>query len=163
FPPPPSTSFVLAPRRSRHTTYPYNLPITLPEFSALNNSGDQIIIRDDTGQLLDSLNYDSNWGGSQEALERRTVSVSATYPTNWGDAPNGFGTPSSTNEIGPDTQPPKLVSFAVRNDQELLTRLSEQLSASSAQNMTNATIAGSPEVADASVFAPVSILFKLDQ
>src|SRR5699024_4164612 len=126
-------------------------------------SGDQIIIREDTGQLLDSLSYDSSWGGAQEALERRTVSVSATYPSNWGDAPNGFGTPGSTNAIGPDTQPPTLQSFAVRNDQELLIRLSEQLSASSAQNISNYTISGSPEVADARFFAPDNILLKLDQ
>src|SRR5699024_5576715 len=77
--------------------------------------------------------------------------------------PNGFGTPGSTNEIGPDTQPPKLQSFIVQNDQELLIRLSEQLSASSAQNISNYTISGSPEVADARFFAPDSILLKLDQ
>src|SRR5699024_5157523 len=64
---PPDSFVVLASDRSLHTSYPHILLISLPEFPALNNSGDQIIIRDDTGQLLDSLSYDSNWGGAQKA------------------------------------------------------------------------------------------------
>src|SRR5699024_1100595 len=157
------TLVALRPARSLHACYPGILLIRLPEFPALNNSGDQIIIRDDTGQLLDSLSYDSNWGGAQKALERRTVSVSANYPSNWADAPNGFGTPGSINEIGPDTQSPRLQSFIVQNDQEFLIRLSEQLSASSAQNISNYTISGNTEMADARFFAPDSILLKLDR
>src|SRR5699024_2003910 len=99
----------------------------------------------------------------QEALERRTVSVSANYPSNWAIAPNGFGTPGSANKIGPDTQSPRLQSFAVENDRELLIQLSEQLSASSAQNISNYTISGNMEVAGARFFAPDSIQLKLDQ
>src|SRR5699024_7499030 len=47
---PPHRFVVLPPAPSLHTCYPDILHISLPEFTALNISGDQIIIRDETGQ-----------------------------------------------------------------------------------------------------------------
>jgi len=75
-------------------------------FPSLNNSGDAIVIRSLNGVQIDSLQYVSGWGGNDVALERRSFSVTATVAANWGDAPNGFGTPGLANEIQPDTEPP---------------------------------------------------------
>lgn len=65
----------------------YNIPVQIVRFNlpALNNSGDNVVIRDSLGILIDSLTYFTSWGGNVggRSLERFSVDSSSTAQTNW--------------------------------------------------------------------------------
>lgn len=107
-------------------------------FASLNNSGDQIVIRSSEGELMDSLEYNSSWGGSDKSLERRSFSVSSTYNENWGDSPNPrFATPGLPNEVLPDTLPPVLSRIETLKPDSIVLKFSERLNKSVAENLSS--------------------------
>ncbi|MGM0545514.1 MAG: lamin tail domain-containing protein [Bacteroidota bacterium] len=134
---PPDSFVVIAPDNTIEMDYPDIALVTMSSFPALNNGGDQIIIRDQNGALLDSLEYTSNWGGDEVALERRTVDVSGTYQSNWGNSPNGFGTPGTDNEIEPDQIPPNLTILDIINSSSIEIRFDEPILRQSLENLAN--------------------------
>ncbi|HYW34049.1 MAG TPA: lamin tail domain-containing protein [Balneolaceae bacterium] len=139
---PPDSFVVLAPDESLRA-YKSNIALISmgSDFPSLNNGGDQIILRDSSGIRLDSLSYTSDWGGKKVALERRTTTV-PPFKANFGDAPNGFGTPGSTNQIPPDKTPPHLTNFSVLNSKKLQFIFNEGLQIQSATNKNNYQITG---------------------
>jgi hypothetical protein len=159
---PPDSFVVIAPDNTIESEYPDISLVTMGDFPALNNGGDQIIIRDQNGVLLDSLQYTSEWGGDEVALERRTADISGTYQSNWGDAPNGFGTPGSSNEIEPDTEAPAVEGFEIRSNTTLALIFTEQPDDNSAEDIGNYSLSGSPTVIDAQFLAPDTTLLTLD-
>ncbi len=103
-------------------------------FPALNNGGDQIKIYRDDGMLMDSLQYNSNFGGSGVSLERRSVEVPAWISSNWGDSPaSGRGTPGAPNEIGPDRSAPEILKISINNPgDQIRLRVDETVKSASA-------------------------------
>ncbi len=118
------------------------------DFPSFNNGGDDIVIKDSSGIELDYLQYTSRWGGNGVALERRTIGI-APIEANFGEAPNGFGTPGKVNEVAPDIIPPDLVSFTIVDNKSLELVFSEQLEATSGQNESNYTISGDLKISAA--------------
>jgi len=159
---PPYSFVVVAPDNTIESEYATIALLTMGDFPALNNGGDKIIIRDKNGELLDSLGYTSNWGGDEIALERRTVDVSGSYQSNWGDSPNGFGTPGSSNDIEPDTEAPTVEQFEILSNTELALIFSEQLDENSAENVSNYSITDSPNISGAQFSSPDTALLTLD-
>ena len=109
----------------------------MSNFPALNNGGDQIVLRNQNGTLLDSLQYTSDWGGQEVALERRTTAVSGTFRENWSDAPNGFGSPGSQNEVPQDQTPPTLEILTSIDKNKIELTFSEKIASSPATNVQN--------------------------
>lgn len=143
---PPDSFVVIAPDNTIEADYPDIALITMSDFPALNNGGDQIIIRNKNGILLDSLAYNSNWGGDEVALERRTNDVSGTYQNNWDNAPNGFGTPGTQNEVSQDNTAPSFDTvIAVANNKIALT-FSENVTPESATNQQNYQLSPSIDI-----------------
>ncbi|RNC84671.1 MAG: hypothetical protein ED557_06745 [Balneola sp.] len=93
--------------------------IYLNDFPSLNDSGDEVIIKDAEGATMDSLFYESDWGGDSPgvSLERRDPEAASNDPSNWGTstAEGGFsaGTESALFEI--DVTAPEII-FAVQID-----------------------------------------------
>lgn len=71
-------------------------------FPSLNNGGDAVVLRDNTGMLIDSLQYIPGWGGSGgSSLERRDWEAAALDSVNWGTCVEPAGSsPGSFNSIG---------------------------------------------------------------
>ncbi|WP_445666708.1 lamin tail domain-containing protein [Fodinibius sp. AD559] len=159
---PPDSFVVIAPDNTIESEYPNIALITMGDFPALNNGGDKIIIRDQNGTLLDSLTYTSDWGGEEIALERRTINISSSYQSNWGNAPNYFGTPGSSNDIEPDTEAPTVENFEIRSNTELAVIFSEQLDGNSAEEVNNYSILGSLSVENAQFSSPDTALLSLN-
>lgn len=70
-------------------------------FPRLNNSGDTVYLRDQTGSLVDSVQYLSSWGGDKgTSLERINLHCASQEPGNWSGSvhPQG-GTPGKVNSI----------------------------------------------------------------
>lgn len=108
--------------------------ISLP---ALNNTTDQIRLYDSTGNTIDSLEYTPDWGGVDVALERRSPNIASTFQANWGDSPNGVGTPGRRNDIEPDTTPPDIESYEFLNDSTIQIIFTEEIKETPAANPSN--------------------------
>ncbi len=140
---------------------------------AYNNGEDQIRLFNKSGILIDSLQYNADWGGEDVALERRSSAVPSFYQENWGDSPNPeFGTPGISNQVQPDNTPPFIESLKVENSQTLLLVISERAEASSAQDLNNYSISQNPEegsipptipgISSVQQIAPDSLRISLD-
>ncbi len=72
--------------------------LNLPE---LNNSGDDVILRDNRGRVIDSLSYRPAMGGSRNrSLERIRSDKPTNEPSNWGGCVDSAGaTPGKRNSI----------------------------------------------------------------
>lgn len=113
----------------------FTLDVSLP---TLNNSTDQIRIKTGEGNPVDSLEYNTDWGGVDVALERRGIEVSSTLKANWGDSPAEFGgTPGKVNEVEPDRDAPDILNYQILSDFNIQLIFSEQILDSSASNIEN--------------------------
>jgi hypothetical protein len=156
---PPDSYVVIAPEKSLQEDFPDIRLLSMGnDFPTLNNGGDQIVIRNNKDELLDSLQYQSDWGGDGIALERRSTEVAGSYVENWGESPTGFGTPGLPNQVLPDDEPPKLLAFAINSDRKIMLRFSERLSAVTAEQRNNYSITGSDSIEDVTFSAPDSVL-----
>lgn len=71
--------------------------------STLKNGGDNIVVANAEGVIIDSLRFSPEWGGDGVALERRRPDRSSLYMENWADSPSDrLGTPGLPNEVDPD-------------------------------------------------------------
>ncbi|MCH8558189.1 MAG: lamin tail domain-containing protein [Balneolia bacterium] len=145
---PPNSYIILAPDDQLLDIFPdLNLINMGSRFSALKTSGDDIVIRDADGMLIDSLRYRPSWGGSQVALERRSIEAAAFYQENWGDSPSPqLGTPGEPNLIEPDLTAPEFVSATASMPQMLTLIFSKSMDPEAAQNPGNYTISPSVSI-----------------
>ncbi|MDZ7683209.1 MAG: lamin tail domain-containing protein [Fodinibius sp.] len=160
----PADSFiVLAPDSSLISNPDYSdiALVEVSSFPALNNTGDAIVVHNSNGSSVDSVNYSPGWGGSDIALERRSPTTSGNIKENWGDSPNGFGTPGNRNQIADDTQPPSLASLIVDNNR-LALHFSEPLDQSTASNATNYALPDGPSIGSVNFISPDSVYLQLD-
>ena len=141
---------------------------------ALNNSGDQIRVFNGNGALADSLEYTSEWGGVDVALERLDSNVASTLIDNWGDSPSeNFGTPGSPNLLQADNTPPFIKELIIQDARTLLMAVSEGLDRTSAENETNyilsqnpdpgATVAPLPSINSVVQIAPDTVEIQLSE
>ncbi len=84
----------------------YDVPVQILRLSlpALNNTGDNVVIKDSLGVIIDSLTYLPSWGGNTEgrSLERFSVDDQSTVSTNWASSISQFkATPGKINSITP--------------------------------------------------------------
>ncbi|HKI44140.1 MAG TPA: lamin tail domain-containing protein [Balneolales bacterium] len=101
----------------------------------LNNGGDQIVLRDTSGVMIDSLLYTSDWGGRGVSLERKSFLVPGYYHWNWSGSLNlDGGTPGRANSIMSDTIKPRIKSLVVPDEHHIDIVWSEDVRDTSAIN-----------------------------
>lgn len=92
-------------------------------WSALNNTGDQLVLFSSAGLVMDSINFSSSWGGSSgnKSLERILASGPSNQNTNWGTciASNG-ATPNLLNSITPKQYDLELASLTFNQTSPLI-------------------------------------------
>lgn len=129
---------VLAPDSTIYESFGGIKLLDVPGFPALNNSFDNLVLRNANGLLMDSLTYSNDWGGEEVSLERRSVDFSGIYEENWGDSPAlNLGTPGSNNEIEADTDPPMVVGASFLSNTQIQLIFDERLFGESASNPEN--------------------------
>jgi len=138
----PGEYIVLVPNVSMLGFFPDAKLINMgSSFSSLNNTGDHIVIRNAESDLIDSLSYNSTWGGSKVSLERRDFSILGSFKENWGNSPNALlATMGKQNEIMADITPPQFMSVSLVSADTLILTFSERLSTASATLITNFTL-----------------------
>ncbi len=86
--------------------YPNNPGIYIQSigWSALNNTGDNVILMNSTSVIIDSVTFLPSWGGStgNKSLERISVTGNSNLQTNWGTCVSSVGaTPDRVNSLTP--------------------------------------------------------------
>ena len=77
-------------------------PLFQASFSALNNTGDAVVLFDQTNSVIDSLTFTSLWGGSSggKSLERIDTAAASTLQSNWKTSVHPLGaTPGVINSV----------------------------------------------------------------
>ena len=97
----PYQYFVIADDSSFLTVYNDTMNFEISAFPNLNNTGDKLIILDSLNRVMDSLYFNSNWGGkSGVSLERIDIDRSSIDSTNWSSSKlDSGGTPGIINSI----------------------------------------------------------------
>ncbi|WP_341907193.1 lamin tail domain-containing protein [Fluviicola taffensis] len=122
-------------------------------FPSYNNSSDDVVLKDNTGLLIDRISYTDDWyrdpvkqdGGY--TLELINPNDPCSDASNWiaSNNPNG-GTPGVQNsvyDITPDTQVPNLTSLVALSPNYLEVHFSEGMDSTS---LVNATITTTPNL-----------------
>ncbi|MEX0965650.1 MAG: lamin tail domain-containing protein [Bacteroidia bacterium] len=150
---------------------PFGRTAGLSGFPTLNNTGDDIVIRDATGEIMERITYDTEWYHDESkedggwTLERINPYTSCGGNANWRAAvhPAG-GTPGTMNSVldaTKDTTVPSPVSVEVLDSISLRVQFSEDLDSAGLGSAYFS--AGSAAIADAWAlqpgFNPVYIVF----
>ncbi len=111
----PADSFIILSKDSSILDF-YSIPsrlLVLPSLPSLNNTGDDIVIRDSAGVHFDSLSYTPDWGGSSgRSLERISSEMPTNNISNWGTTESIYkGTPGRTNSLTPKENDLRISSF----------------------------------------------------
>lgn len=156
----PGEFLVIAANNNLNAFFPSASIISMgSSFASLNNTSDQIVIKNALGQTLDSLGYSSAWGGTKFSLERRSTDVSAYFKENWGNSPSAlFASPGAENTIAQDEIAPRLVRAYVLSADSILFNFNERLDQTSAQIKSNFTFSGSVTLDNISLDATGTIL-----
>ena len=125
----------------------YGQTIGLTGFPALNNTGDNLEIRNSQGELLDAVSYTEAYYHSDTkklggySLERISYTTTCAEIDNWSASNHAFGgTPGQQNSLfgaDPDQDPPQVQSHYFLNTQALRITLSENLKESLANDLAN--------------------------
>lgn len=76
--------------------------LTLLNIPELNNSGDNIVLKDPFGTTTDSVSYTSDWLGARHySLERIRWQSPSLDPLNWAGSRDSLGTPGRYNDNSP--------------------------------------------------------------
>ncbi|WP_190277616.1 lamin tail domain-containing protein [Adhaeribacter rhizoryzae] len=144
-------SYVILCRVTDTTAFrPFGNVLGLSVFPTLNDSGDEVRLFNNTGQLIDKIIYTTAWyqdarkaeGGW--SLELINPLLNCSEATNWIAAtdPSG-GTPGKQNSVysnTPDTQPPTLLKTEVMAGNQLKLTFSENLDSLTARNIAAYTV-----------------------
>lgn len=124
----PGTYLVIAPNDDLLQIFPeISLTNVGTRLSALKNGGDSIIIANEAGIVIDSLDYTPDWGGNGIALERLSDEVSSYLMENWAESKDPLlGTPGKPNSVEPDQNPPVLLSVHQCGNQEFILRFDKR-------------------------------------
>lgn len=129
-------------------------------FPSYNNSSDDVVLKDNTGMVIDKISYTDNWyqdpikkaGGY--TLELINPNDPCSDASNWiaSNSPTG-GTPGTQNSVytvAPDTQAPYLTSLAALSPNYLEVNFSEGMDSTS---LVNAAVNTNPGLTVQSIYA----------
>ena len=123
----------------------FAVAVPVSSFPSLNNTGDDIVLKDNAGLILDKISYNLTWynnaakEGGGYSIERINPNDPCSAQDNW-MASNAFigGTPGTINsvyDITPDTQNPQITELLALAPNFLEIHFSEGMDSTSLANM----------------------------
>ncbi|MEQ8712290.1 MAG: lamin tail domain-containing protein [Cyclobacteriaceae bacterium] len=115
----------------------FSVPALDISSGALTNGGEQLTLKDASGNIVDQVVYSDDWytadfEGNGYSLERINPNQECSGSSNWGSSTNATGgTPGAQNSIfgtSTDTTPPMLLSFEVADEDSVVLTFSEEVS-----------------------------------
>ena len=116
----------------------YGEVVAMSSWSSLTNSGDEVVLRDAAGTIVDSLSYTKAWYGNSAkeeggwSLEQIRPVLACSVSDNWQASEAALGaTPGAINSVNnsdPDLKQPELLEAVWLSGNEVRLRFSEALS-----------------------------------
>ncbi len=140
---------------------------------SLNNTGDNLGLRDPFGSLIDSVQYvapewyhDPSKDGGGWSIELRNPNDSCNAVNNWAASEDSLvgGTPGRINSIYstlPDTIPPHILSVSVLATDTVLVCFDEGLDLATANMIANYTVSNGLVVSNASLVTPANTCVRI--
>ena len=133
----PNSTIILAPSASASQYDAFGDVAAVTSWNTLTNSGEQIILRDNLGNAVDSLTYSTDWYGDDEkndggySIEQINPNIACNYMGNWlasNDASGGTpGTQNSVFDNSPDISGPNLIEVLATDESTLLLTFDEPM------------------------------------
>ncbi len=122
----------------------YGKTVGLSNFPSLNNSGDMILLKDKSGNIVHQINYDLSWYGDQ-LKENGGWTIEMKSPYDLCKGKNNFsasldsrgGTPGAANSIWnkfSDSIPPQMISVEAKSANEIELIFNETMDSNSMMN-----------------------------
>ncbi|MCB0738332.1 MAG: lamin tail domain-containing protein [Bacteroidetes bacterium] len=115
----------------------YGKTLAVSGFPSLNNSGEQLVLRDSLGKLVVAVNYQQDWHVNDDrkdggySLEMIDVNSPCYELGNWTSALSGlYGSPGAENTVADansDQIPPSVLSVIPSSNKEIIITFSEKL------------------------------------
>ncbi len=146
----PGTYLILCATGNVNLFSPFGNTLGIGSFPSLNNSGDDLSLRDNTGRLIDRVTYSDSWykdvskqdGGW--TLERIDPGFPCNDGRNWAASNNvQGGTPGSVNSVNgilTDTDPPEILSVELLSSDSLQITFTETVDSFQASLASNYSI-----------------------
>lgn len=122
----PDTLLIICPEAAQEFYEPYGTTIGLSSWPTLNNTGDTLMLIDESGSTIDSLVYATEWYNNNEkdeggwTLEKITLDSKCEGKYNWAASlSSSGGTPGEPNAWSlqhEDTSPPTILGALVEKD-----------------------------------------------
>ena len=161
----PDSYVILCRVADADTFRPYGPVLGLTTFPALNDSGDDVRIFDNTGKLIDKISYttatykNSQKAGGGWSLELINPLTSCNEPNNWtASVDSAGGTPGKQNSVfnaAADIQPPTLIKAEILGNNQVILFFSEMLDTVTARNPALYTVAGGLAVTAVTLSRPL--------
>ncbi|MFZ6032217.1 MAG: lamin tail domain-containing protein [Melioribacter sp.] len=123
----PESYVVITRDSSLKEFYKHEFNMLLTNLPYLNNGGDEVILKDNYKNVIDSVYYNGEYGGvNGKSLERINAGMPSNQSTNWGASKSkSNGTPGAVNSLSPKEYDVKLDTVIVKNPFQLINNLSE--------------------------------------
>ncbi|HET8864825.1 MAG TPA: lamin tail domain-containing protein, partial [Gracilimonas sp.] len=160
----PGSYIVLAPDSTILLSFPEIALIDMgSSFANLNSTTpDNIVIRDQSGTLIDSLTYNSDWGGTEISLERRSNNAPSIYKENWGNSPSpDLATPGTANQVAADNDPPEIISSFIPAPDSIRIIFNERVDSLLAKNTSNYSLSPSVFISQIAHFSGNALTLAL--
>lgn len=130
----------------------FNNVMGISSFPILNNSGDQILLKNYSLEVIDSVNYSDTWyndetkrsGGWSLELTNQHANTNCPVSNYWKASNSSIGgtpgTVNSTNSFATDTDAPQLISVTVFGNDSIQITFNESLDITTALNTSIYTI-----------------------
>lgn len=96
-------------------------------FPSLNNNSDRLILRNETGTVLDSLTYYAEWAEPGFSLERRSTTLPGHFGENWGRPENQLHSAGQHNLVPDDIISPKVTGITLPDNHSAKIHFSERI------------------------------------
>lgn len=99
----PKNTFLVIAKDSSIKSFHNEIPskLIISSFANLNNDADGVVIKDSRNTTIDTIRFESKWGGENgKSLERKQLSVTSNEKSNWGSSKDlELSTPGRINSI----------------------------------------------------------------
>lgn len=99
----PKNTFLVIAKDSSIKSFHKEIPskLIISSFANLNNDADGVVIKDSRNTTIDSIRYESKWGGENgKSLERKQFSIPSNEKSNWGSSKDlELSTPGRINSV----------------------------------------------------------------
>jgi len=147
--------------------------IGVASFITLNNTGEELVIKDSANNVIHSVSYTDAWYKNEEkrkggwSLEMIDTDNFCAESDNWtaSTAPQG-GTPAKPNSVlgkVQDNAPPQVTSFAIQNENQIVLTFNELIEESSLKNLGNYLINNGLAVNSFTVESRKKVILNLNQ